>query len=631
MTPEEVVKFAKENGVKMVDFKFTDLPGSWQHFSVPVHESKESLFSEGVPFDGSSIRGFQAINNSDMTIIPDASTAILDPFTAAPTLSLICDIAHPGPAGTQKRYSRDPRYIAQKAEAYLRSTGIADTAYFGPEAEFFIFDQVSYASTDNKQYAEVDSEEGPWNSGRATYHSGARNLGHLNRVKEGYFPVAPNDTLQDLRTEMALLLESLGVEVEAQHHEVGAAGQAEIDIRFNTLVKTADSMLLYKYIVKNTARKHGKTVTFMPKPVYGDNGSGMHTHQSLWKDGKPLFFDEKGYAGLSELALYYVGGLLTHAASLLALTSPTTNSYKRLVPGFEAPVNIAFSARNRSAAIRIPMYSNNPKAKRLEFRPPDPSANPYLALAAVLSAGVAGVEENLAPPAPITQDPGTWKKKERAAAGVVALRRDGGPVTGASARAAGRPGGGRRRYVIGIRGGRPVDAGPHELLERRAGVPRVRLAAERTVAVRGKTDRRRAVVVLRLRDLIRERAFAAARAGRLDQRVGGGFHFVDRMGAHPLLRALPPGRALIGGRAGERRGRDPHHVRIDLAARRAAGREHAQDSQQGSFHCEMTPESGAITRPFFCCFDTGLDHVPTTPLLAISMPARARRAAGLRR
>jgi glutamine synthetase len=396
MTPEEVVKFAKENGVKMVDFKFTDLPGSWQHFSVPVHELKESLFSEGVPFDGSSIRGFQAIQASDMTILPDPSTAILDPFTKAPTLSLICDIAHPGPAGAQKRYSRDPRYIAQKAEAYLRTTGIADTAYFGPEAEFFIFDQVSYSSTENKQYVEVDSEEAHWNSGRATYHNGARSLGHLNRVKEGYFPVAPMDTQQDLRSEMALLLESLGVEVEAQHHEVGAAGQAEIDIRFDTLTKTADKMLLYKYVVKNTARKYGKTVTFMPKPIYGDNGTGMHTHQSLWKDEKPLFYEKDAYAGLSQLARYYVGGILTHAPAILAFGAPTTNSYKRLVPGFEAPVNLVFSQGNRSAAVRIPL-NDNPKGKRIEFRSTDAAANPYLLFSALLMAGLDGIHKQIDP------------------------------------------------------------------------------------------------------------------------------------------------------------------------------------------------------------------------------------------
>ncbi|HTK07496.1 MAG TPA: type I glutamate--ammonia ligase [Ktedonobacteraceae bacterium] len=396
MTPEEVVKFAKENGVKMVDFKFTDLPGTWQHFSVPAHELKESLFAEGVPFDGSSIRGFQAINNSDMTIIPDAETAILDPFTAVPTLSLICDIAYPGPAGAQPRYSRDPRYIAQKAEAYLRSTGIADTAYFGPEAEFFIFDQVSYASTEYKQYAEVDSEEAHWNSGRSTYHNGARSMGHLNRVKEGYFPVAPNDTLQDLRTEMALMLEDLGIEVEAQHHEVAAAGQSEIDIRFGTLVNTADKMLLYKYVVKNLARKYGKTATFMPKPVYGDNGSGMHTHQSLWKDEKPLFYEKDAYAGLSQLARYYVGGILTHAPAILAFGASTTNSYKRLVPGFEAPVNLVFSQGNRSAAVRIPL-NDNPKGKRIEFRSTDATANPYLLFAALLMAGLDGIRNKIDP------------------------------------------------------------------------------------------------------------------------------------------------------------------------------------------------------------------------------------------
>jgi glutamine synthetase len=396
MTLEEVLQFAKENGVKMVDFKFTDLPGSWQHFSVPAHELKESLFSEGVPFDGSSIRGFQAIDNSDMTLLPDPATAILDPFTAVPTLSLICDIAFPGAAGSQKRYSRDPRYIAQKAEAYLRSTGIADTAFFGPEAEFFIFDQVSYASTENKQYAEVDSDEAHWTSGRSTQHSGARSTGHLIRVKEGYFPVAPNDTLQDLRSEMALKLEELGIEVEAQHHEVGAAGQSEIDIRFDTLVTTADKMLLYKYVVKNTARKYGKTVTFMPKPIYGDNGSGMHTHQSLWKDEKPLFYEKDAYAGLSQLARYYVGGVLTHAPAVLAFGASTTNSYKRLVPGFEAPVNLVFSQGNRSAAVRIPL-NDNPKGKRIEFRSPDAASNPYLLFSALLMAGLDGIDKKIDP------------------------------------------------------------------------------------------------------------------------------------------------------------------------------------------------------------------------------------------
>ena len=392
MTPEEVLKFAKENGAKLVDYKFTDLPGSWQHFSAPIHELSEENFVEGVPFDGSSIRGFQAINESDMLIIPDATTAFMDPFTTIPTLSLVCNIAHPGPSGSKKPYSRDPRYIAQKAESYLLSSGIADTAYFGPEAEFYIFDHVRYGSTDNAQFAEVDSDEAHWTSGR----DGTRNLGHLMRVKEGYFPVAPNDTYQDLRSEMVLKLEELGIPVEAHHHEVGAAGQAEIDIRFNTLVKTADSMLLYKYIVKNTARKYGKTVTFMPKPVFGDNGSGMHTHSSLWKDEKPLFYDGEGYAGLSQMARHYIGGILSHAPAILAIAAPTTNSYKRLVPGFEAPVNLVFSKGNRSAAVRIPL-TDNPKAKRVEFRPPDPTANPYLLFSALLLAGLDGVRRQIEP------------------------------------------------------------------------------------------------------------------------------------------------------------------------------------------------------------------------------------------
>ncbi len=394
MTPEEVLKFAKENDVKLVDLKFTDLPGSWQHFSVPLHNIEEETFVEGVPFDGSSIRGFQTIDESDMLVIPDPATAILDPFTAVPTLSLICDIAHPG--ATPRPYSRNPRYIARKAEAYLRSTGIADTCYFGPEAEFYIFDHVSYASTDNKQFVEVDSDEAHWTSGRPITHEGGRSRGHLMRVKEGYFPVAPNDTMQDLRTEMVLKLEELGVPVEAQHHEVGAAGQAEIDVRFDTLVTMADKMLLYKYIVKNTARKYGKTVTFMPKPVFGDNGSGMHTHQSLWKGEKPLFFDAEGYAGISQLARYYIGGVLSHAPALMAIAAPTTNSYKRLVPGFEAPVNLVFSKGNRSAAVRIPL-TESPKAKRVEFRSPDPTANPYLLFSALLLAGLDGINRKIEP------------------------------------------------------------------------------------------------------------------------------------------------------------------------------------------------------------------------------------------
>jgi glutamine synthetase len=392
MTPEEVLQFARERGAKMVDFKFVDLPGMWQHFSVPLRELEENTFIEGKPFDGSSIRGFQTINESDMLIIPDPDTAIMDPFTAVPTLSLVCNIAHPGPGGHKKPYSRDARYIAGKAEAYLRSSGIADTSYFGPEAEFFIFDNVRFNSSENIQYAEIDSEEAHWNNSR----NGTTNLGHRLRTKEGYFPVAPNDTLQDLRSEMALLLEELGVLVEAQHHEVGGAGQAEIDIRYNTLLKTADNLMLYKYVVKNTARKHGKTVTFMPKPIYGDNGSGMHVHQSLWSAEKPLFYDGEGYAGISQLARYYIGGLLTHAPALLAIVASTTNSYKRLVPGYEAPVNLVFSKGNRSAAVRIPL-TDCPSAKRIEFRPPDATANPYLAFSALLMAGLDGIRREIEP------------------------------------------------------------------------------------------------------------------------------------------------------------------------------------------------------------------------------------------
>src|SRR5215472_2920933 len=314
MTPEEVVKLAQENGVKIVDVKFVDVPGIWQHFSVPVHVISADIFTDGIPFDGSSVRGFQTIDESDMLVVPDAETAFIDPFTKVPTLSLTCNVAHP----TKAPYSRDPRNVAIKAEQYLRSSGVADTAYFVPDAEFYIFDHVSYASKENKQSLEIDSEEAHWNSeGR----NGAPSLGHLMNVKGGYFPVPPSDTHQDLRTEMVLNLESLGIPVEAHHHEVGAPGQAEIDFRFNSLVRTADDLMLYKYIVKNTARKYGKTVTFMPKPVFGDNGSGMHTHQSLWKNGKPLFYDADGYANISQLARHYVGGLLTHAPAIMAIAA----------------------------------------------------------------------------------------------------------------------------------------------------------------------------------------------------------------------------------------------------------------------------------------------------------------------
>ncbi len=391
MTPEEVLQLAKDNDVKIIDIKFCDLPGTWQHFSVPAHILSEDLFSEGLPFDGSSVRGFQSINESDMIVVPDANTAFLDPFTAVPTLSLTCNITHPGP--DQKPYSRDPRYVAQKAEEYLRNSGLADTAFFGPEAEFYIFDNVRYTSQDNVQYAEVDSVESQWNSAGS---DDKQSLGHLMNVKGGYFPVPPNDTYQDLRTEMVLALEALGIEIEAHHHEVGAAGQCEIDFKFDTLVTTADKLLLYKYVVKNTARKFGKSVTFMPKPVFGDNGSGMHTHQSLWKAEKPLFADADGYAGISQMARYYIGGILTHAPAVLAIAAPSTNSYKRLVPGFEAPVNLVFSKGNRSAAVRIPL-TESPKAKRIEFRTPDATANPYLLFSALLMAGLDGIRRQIEP------------------------------------------------------------------------------------------------------------------------------------------------------------------------------------------------------------------------------------------
>ena len=391
MTPEDVLRMTQEKGIRMVDFKFTDVPGTWQHFSIPTTALDMSTFLEGIGFDGSSIRGFQQINESDMLLVPDPSTAILDPFTAEPTLSLICDVTQPGER--RDPYSRDPRYIARKAEEYLRDSGIADTAYFGPEAEFFVFDDVKYRSSQNEQWAVVDSEEAHWNSGR----NGTENLGHRNRPKEGYFPVAPNDTLQDLRTRMVLTMEDCGVAVEAQHHEVAAGGQCEIDMRFDSLLKMADKVMLYKYIVKNTARRAGKTVTFMPKPIFGDNGSGMHVHMSLWKNERPLFADAEGYAGLSEMARMFIGGLLTHAPAVLALAAPTTNSYRRLVPGYEAPVNLVFSQRNRSAAVRIPMYSDHPKAKRVEFRPPDPTCNPYLTFSALLMAGLDGIRRGILP------------------------------------------------------------------------------------------------------------------------------------------------------------------------------------------------------------------------------------------
>jgi glutamine synthetase len=380
----------------MVDVKFVDTFGTWQHFTAPIAELTEESFVEGLGFDGSSIRGWKSIEASDMLAMPDPDTAFMDPFFSIPTLSVTTTIAE---TGTKEAYTRDPRGIAQRAEKYMESTGLADAAVFGPEAEFFIFDNVQFDTKSNGTFYTVDSAEGIWNSGGDE----APNLGYKIRHKEGYFPVAPADTLQDIRGEMLLTMESLGMKVEKHHHEVGTAGQAELGMRFDTLVKTADNMMLYKYVTKNVARKHGKTVTFMPKPLFGDNGSGMHTHQSLWKKGKPLFAG-KEYAGLSPMALYYIGGILKHAKALCAVCSPTTNSYKRLVPGYEAPVNLAYSARNRSAAIRIPTYSESPKAKRIEYRPPDPAANPYLCFAALLLAGLDGVLNKIEPGEPLDKN-----------------------------------------------------------------------------------------------------------------------------------------------------------------------------------------------------------------------------------
>jgi glutamine synthetase len=392
MSPSDVLRLAEEQGAKMVDFKFVDMPGTWQHFSIPLSQLDQDLFHAGIGFDGSSIRGFQEIHESDMLLMPDPTTAVMDPFGVTPTLSLICDVVEPG---TLRPYSRDPRSLAKRAEAYLRDTGIADTSYFGPEAEFFIFDDVRYDSAPHTQFYAVDSREGNWNTARDE----RPNLANKIRNKEGYFPVPPVDSLQDIRNEMCLVMESVGVPVERQHHEVATAGQAEIDMTFDTLVSMADKLMMYKYVVKNVALRHGKVVTFMPKPIYGDNGSGMHVHQSLWKKGEPLFFDARGYALLSEMARFYIGGLLLHAPAILAFAAPTTNSYRRLVPGFEAPVNLVFSARNRSAAIRIPMYSDKPRTKRVEFRPPDPSCNPYLAFSAMLLAGLDGIARRIDPSA----------------------------------------------------------------------------------------------------------------------------------------------------------------------------------------------------------------------------------------
>ncbi|NOX17871.1 MAG: type I glutamate--ammonia ligase [Chlorobi bacterium] len=393
---EKVLDFIKKNKILFVDFKFMDFPGQWQHFTVPVNQLTLSSFGEGFGFDGSSIRGWKAINESDMLIIPDPDTMFVDSFIEAPTVSMICDVHEPA---TKERYSRCPRNIAQKAEAYLKSTGIADTAYFGPEAEFFIFDDVRFDSQPNASFYFVDSVEGRWNTGRDE----GPNLGYKPRYKEGYFPVPPTDSLNDLRNEMVINLMKVGIEIEAQHHEVASGGQSEIDLKYAPLLKASDELLMFKYIVKNTARLYDKSVTYMPKPIQSDNGSGMHVHMSLWKKGKPLFAGN-GYAGLSEMGLYFMGGILKHAPSLLAFTNPTTNSYKRLVPGFEAPVKLAYSQSNRSAACRIPLYSANPKAKRIEFRCPDPTANPYLAFSALMLAGLDGIMNRIDPGEPLDKD-----------------------------------------------------------------------------------------------------------------------------------------------------------------------------------------------------------------------------------
>jgi glutamine synthetase len=400
-TADDIFKLIKDEDVEYVDIRFCDLPGVVQHFSIPASAFDKSVFEDGLAFDGSSIRGFQSIHESDMMLLPDPETARIDPFRAAKTLNLNFFVHDPF---TREPYSRDPRNVARKAENYLASTGIADTAFFGAEAEFYIFDSVSFDSRINGTFYEVDSESAWWNTGEPVEADGSPNRGYKVRPKGGYFPVAPYDHYVDLRDEMATNLINAGFTLERGHHEVGTAGQAEINYKFNTMLHAADDVLLFKYIIKNTAWQAGKTVTFMPKPLFGDNGSGMHAHQSLWKDGKPLFHDESGYAGLSDLARHYIGGILHHAPSLLAFTNPTVNSYKRLVPGYEAPINLVYSQRNRSACVRIPITGNNPKAKRLEFRCPDSSGNPYFAFAAMLMAGIDGIKKKIEPLAPVDKD-----------------------------------------------------------------------------------------------------------------------------------------------------------------------------------------------------------------------------------
>jgi glutamine synthetase len=397
MNVKEVLELSKKNKVEIVDLKFCDLPGLWQHFSISTNELNSDLFEGGIGFDGSSIRGFQTIDESDMLLVPDPNSALIDPFTSHPTLSLICNVRDPL---TGQPYSRDPRYVAQKAEMHLKSTGIADTSYWGPEIEFYILDNVRFDQSYNYGFYYIDSEEGFWNSGNGE----GPNLGYKPRYKEGYFPVPPMDHLQDLRSEMLRTLEKCGIQVEVHHHEVGTAGQAEIDMHYSTLTRMADQVLMYKYVIKNVARKHGKTVTVMPKPIFQDNGSGMHTHQSLWKGNKNIFYDKKGYGLTSDTARYYIGGILKHADALCAFIAPTTNSYRRLVPGYEAPINLVYSQRNRSACVRIPMYNTSEKAKRLEFRTPDPSCNPYYSFPAQLMAGLDGIRNKIEPPKPIDKD-----------------------------------------------------------------------------------------------------------------------------------------------------------------------------------------------------------------------------------
>ena len=395
---DSVLEFIKKEKIRQADLKFVDMPGMWQHFSVPVSEVDEESLENGFGFDGSSIRGFQSIHESDMLLVPDTSTAFVDPFCSEKTLSIICNVRDPE---TGEAYSRDPRNVALKAEKHLQEIGVADISYWGPELEFFIFDSVRYDQNENSGFYFIDSAEGIWNSAN---EENGKNLGYKPRYKEGYFPVPPSDSLQNIRSEIVRNLEEIGIRIEAHHHEVATGGQGEIDMRFANLTRMADNVMIYKYAIKNVALKHGKTATFMPKPLFNDNGSGMHTHQSLWKNGKNIFFDREGYASISETAMHYIGGLLKHAPALCALIAPTTNSYKRLTPGFEAPVNLVYSKRNRSACVRIPMYFPSEKSKRVEFRTPDPSCNPYLAFAAMLLAGLDGIKNKTHPGDPLDKD-----------------------------------------------------------------------------------------------------------------------------------------------------------------------------------------------------------------------------------